>query len=53
MPVDEADATGLVLYVARRAAVPARQEPIRRGVSWLKTNQRASGHWFTRLPEFE
>ena len=23
-------------------------EPIRRGVTWLKTNQRESGRWFTR-----
>jgi squalene-hopene/tetraprenyl-beta-curcumene cyclase len=41
-------ATGLVLYVLRQAGVPARQEAIRRGVDWLKTNQRASGRWFTR-----
>jgi squalene-hopene/tetraprenyl-beta-curcumene cyclase len=41
-------ATGLVLYVLREAGVPATQEPIARGVDWLKTNQRASGRWFTR-----
>jgi squalene-hopene/tetraprenyl-beta-curcumene cyclase len=41
-------ATGLVLYVLRQAGVPAQQEAIRRGVRWLKTNQRASGRWFTR-----
>jgi squalene-hopene/tetraprenyl-beta-curcumene cyclase len=41
-------ATGLVVYVLRRAGVPPAAEPIRRGVSWLKTNQRASGRWFTR-----
>jgi squalene-hopene/tetraprenyl-beta-curcumene cyclase len=41
-------ATGLVLYVLRQAGVAATKEPIRRGVNWLKTNQRASGRWFTR-----
>ena len=41
-------ATGLILYVLRHAGVPAKDEPIRRGVSWLKTNQRQSGRWFTR-----
>jgi squalene-hopene/tetraprenyl-beta-curcumene cyclase len=41
-------ATGLVLYVLREAGVPASQEPIARGVDWLKTNQRVSGRWFTR-----
>jgi squalene-hopene/tetraprenyl-beta-curcumene cyclase len=41
-------ATGLVVYVVRQAGVGATSEPIRRGVSWLKTNQRVSGRWFTR-----
>jgi squalene-hopene/tetraprenyl-beta-curcumene cyclase len=41
-------ATGLNLYVLRQAGVPATQEPMRRGVDWLKTHQRASGCWFTR-----
>jgi hypothetical protein len=41
-------ATGLILYVLRQASVPATREPMRRGVDWLKTHQRASGCWFTR-----
>jgi squalene-hopene/tetraprenyl-beta-curcumene cyclase len=41
-------ATGLVLYVLRQAGVPMEQDAIRRGVDWLKVNQRASGRWFTR-----
>jgi squalene-hopene/tetraprenyl-beta-curcumene cyclase len=41
-------ATGLVLYVLRQAGLPATAEPVRRGVHWLETNQRASGRWFTR-----
>jgi squalene-hopene/tetraprenyl-beta-curcumene cyclase len=38
----------LILYVLRQSGVPATKEPIRRGVTWLQTNQRASGRWFTR-----
>ena len=41
-------ATGLVVYVLRQSGVPAEDESIRRGVAWLKQNQRASGRWFTR-----
>jgi squalene-hopene/tetraprenyl-beta-curcumene cyclase len=41
-------ATGLVVYVLRQAGVPREDEAIRRGVQWLRTNQRASGRWFTR-----
>jgi squalene-hopene/tetraprenyl-beta-curcumene cyclase len=41
-------ATGLVLYVLRQAGMPSTEEPIRRGVTWLQTNQRASGRWFAR-----
>jgi squalene-hopene/tetraprenyl-beta-curcumene cyclase len=41
-------ATGLVVFILRQAKVPADSEPIRRGVAWLKNNQRESGRWFTR-----
>jgi squalene-hopene/tetraprenyl-beta-curcumene cyclase len=41
-------ATGLVLYVLRQTGVAASEKPIRRGVAWLKANQRESGRWFTR-----
>jgi len=41
-------ATGLILYVLRETGMPVTAEPIRRGGAWLKTNQRASGRWFTR-----
>ena len=40
-------ATGLVIYVARQAGVPATDPRLARGVGWLKANQRASGRWFT------
>jgi squalene-hopene/tetraprenyl-beta-curcumene cyclase len=41
-------ATGLILYVLRQTGMTPDKEPMRRGVNWLKTNQRASGRWFTR-----
>jgi squalene-hopene/tetraprenyl-beta-curcumene cyclase len=41
-------ATGLVVYVLRQAGAAADDKPIRRGVAWLKANQRESGRWFTR-----
>jgi squalene-hopene/tetraprenyl-beta-curcumene cyclase len=40
--------TGFVIYVLRKAGVPGTDERIRRGLTWLKANQRASGRWFTR-----
>jgi squalene-hopene/tetraprenyl-beta-curcumene cyclase len=40
--------TGFVVYVLRKAGLPAEHEAIRRGVAWLKTHQRESGRWFTR-----
>jgi squalene-hopene/tetraprenyl-beta-curcumene cyclase len=41
-------ATGLVVFVLRQAGVAADDPAIRRGVAWLRANQRASGRWFTR-----
>lgn len=40
--------TGLVVHVLRQSGMKAEQEPIRRGIAWLKANQRVSGRWFTR-----
>ena len=40
--------TGFVLYALRRADVSPRDDRIERGVSWLKSNQRESGRWYTR-----
>jgi squalene-hopene/tetraprenyl-beta-curcumene cyclase len=40
-------ATGLAITVARAAGVPADHPQLRRGVTWLKKNQRESGRWFT------
>jgi squalene-hopene/tetraprenyl-beta-curcumene cyclase len=40
--------TGFVIYVLRRAGLPADDARLQRGIAWLKANQRASGRWFTR-----
>ena len=40
--------TGFVIYVLRRAGLPADDSRLQRGVAWLKANQRESGRWFTR-----
>jgi squalene-hopene/tetraprenyl-beta-curcumene cyclase len=41
-------ATGLIVLVLREAGVPASDPAIVKTVAWLKSNQRASGRWFTR-----
>ena len=40
--------TGLAIIALRKAGVPASDPRIQRGVSWLLTNQRSSGRWWTR-----
>jgi squalene-hopene/tetraprenyl-beta-curcumene cyclase len=40
--------TGLVVFVLRQAGVPTGNAAIQRGKTWLASNQRASGRWFTR-----
>lgn len=42
--------TGLVIVIARELGVPAADPRIQKGISWIKSNQRASGKWFTRSP---
>jgi squalene-hopene/tetraprenyl-beta-curcumene cyclase len=42
--------TGLTIYVLRQAGVAANQRQISAGLEWLRTNQRASGRWFTPTP---
>jgi squalene-hopene/tetraprenyl-beta-curcumene cyclase len=41
-------ATALVVVVLREAGVPASDPAIERAANWLRSNQRASGRWFTR-----
>jgi squalene-hopene/tetraprenyl-beta-curcumene cyclase len=40
--------TGFAIHVLRTAGIPADHRRIQQGIQWLKTNQRASGRWFTR-----
>jgi squalene-hopene/tetraprenyl-beta-curcumene cyclase len=44
----DAYATGLMIYVLRRAGVAASDPAVQRGIQWLKSHQRQSGRWFTR-----
>jgi squalene-hopene/tetraprenyl-beta-curcumene cyclase len=46
--VSDGYGTGFVVYVLRQAGVPADHARLKRGVAWLKANQRQSGRWFTR-----
>jgi squalene-hopene/tetraprenyl-beta-curcumene cyclase len=46
-PHSDGYGTALAIYVLRQAGVPATRPEIARGVAWLKSNQRASGRWFT------
>ena len=40
--------TGLIIFVVRRAGIPASDPALQKGIAWLKANQRESGRWFTR-----
>lgn len=46
----DAYGTGLVIVVARELGVPADDPRLRKGIDWIKANQRESGKWFTRSP---
>ena len=51
LPIDQAPSdgygTGLVVFALRQAGLPSDHEVVRKGVQWLKANQRESGSWFT------
>jgi squalene-hopene/tetraprenyl-beta-curcumene cyclase len=42
--------TGFSIVVARELGVAADDPRLKRGIAWLKSNQRESGKWFTRSP---
>lgn len=42
--------TGFVIVVARELGVASNDPRLRRGIDWLRANQRESGKWFTRSP---
>jgi squalene-hopene/tetraprenyl-beta-curcumene cyclase len=41
-------ATGFIVYLVRQTGMAADEKPLRRGVNWLRNNQRESGRWYTR-----
>jgi squalene-hopene/tetraprenyl-beta-curcumene cyclase len=47
-PPSDGHMTGLAIIALRKAGVPASDPRIQRGISWLLTNQRSSGRWWTR-----
>jgi squalene-hopene/tetraprenyl-beta-curcumene cyclase len=51
LPVDQAAsdgyATGLIVFALRQAGLPPDHGAVRKGVQWIKGNQRESGSWFT------
>lgn len=47
-PPSDGHMTGLAIIVLREAGVPASDARIQKGLAWLKSNQRASGRWWTR-----
>ncbi len=50
LKTSDAYATGLAIVVAREMGIPATDERLQKGITWLKSNQRESGKWFTRSP---
>ena len=47
-PASDGHQTGLSLVVLSRAGVPASHPAMRRGIAWLRRNQRQSGRWWTK-----
>jgi squalene-hopene/tetraprenyl-beta-curcumene cyclase len=47
-PPSDGHMTGLAIIALRKAGVPASDPRVQRGISWILTNQRASGRWWTR-----
>jgi squalene-hopene/tetraprenyl-beta-curcumene cyclase len=47
-PPSDGHMTGLAIIALRKAGVPAGDPRIQRGITWLRSNQRSSGRWWTR-----
>ena len=47
-PPSDGHQTGLALVVLSSAGVPPTHPALKRGVAWLKANQRQSGRWWTK-----
>lgn len=48
--VSDGYGTGFALVIARELGVPTNDPRLKKGVEWIKSNQRESGKWFTRSP---
>ena len=47
-PPSDGHQTGLAVVVLREAGVPASDPRLQKAVTWIKSNQRASGRWWTK-----
>lgn len=47
-PPSDGHMTGLAIIVLRESGVAADDPRIQKGIAWIKSNQRASGRWWTR-----
>lgn len=47
-PPSDGHQTGLAVIVLRESGVPANDPRLQKAVGWIKTNQRASGRWWTK-----
>ncbi len=47
-PPSDGHQTGLAVVVLREAGIPASDPRIQKAVTWIKSNQRASGRWWTK-----
>ena len=47
-PPSDGHQTGLAVVVLHEAGVPANDPRIQKAVTWIKSNQRASGRWWTK-----
>ena len=47
-PASDGHMTGLAMIVLRESGIPSNDPHIERGLTWLQSNQRETGRWWTR-----
>lgn len=47
-PPSDGHQTGLAIIVLRESGIPASDPRLQKGISWIKSNQRTSGRWWTK-----
>jgi squalene-hopene/tetraprenyl-beta-curcumene cyclase len=47
-PTSDGHQTGLAIIVLRESGVPANDPRLQKGITWIKSNQRISGRWWTK-----